>query len=68
VIQNGYRSDGPVYDAIAKGSSVRPCWASSACSPPSNPGHERRGQHVETSLVQSTFVYSYDGMRHPDPM
>ena len=68
VIQNGYRSDGPVYDAIAKGvfgaAMLGLIGVLAALESRATSG---RGQHVETSLVQSTFVYSYDGMRHPDP-
>jgi crotonobetainyl-CoA:carnitine CoA-transferase CaiB-like acyl-CoA transferase len=67
VIQNGYRDDGPIYDAIFKcsfGASMLAVIGVLAAL------HVREvtgeGQEVHTSLTQSNFVYSYDGIRAED--
>ncbi|HLY82261.1 MAG TPA: CoA transferase, partial [Acidimicrobiales bacterium] len=67
VIQNGYRSDGPIYDAVFKssfGASMLGVIGVLAAL------HAREvhgiGQHVHTSMVQGTAVYSYDGLRASD--
>ena len=67
VIQNGYRSDGPIYDAVFKssfGASMLGVIGVLAAL------HAREtlglGQQVHTSMVQGTAVYSYDGLRAPD--
>jgi crotonobetainyl-CoA:carnitine CoA-transferase CaiB-like acyl-CoA transferase len=64
VIQNGYRDDGPVYDAVPKcsfGASMLGLIGTLAAL------HARDrtgiGQRVETSLVQANFVYSYTGVQ-----
>jgi crotonobetainyl-CoA:carnitine CoA-transferase CaiB-like acyl-CoA transferase len=68
VIQNGYRSDGPIYDAIFKASFGSALLGTIGVL---TALHFRQshglGQQVSTSLVQGTAVYSYDGMRAADP-
>ena len=67
LIQNGYRSDGPIYDAVAKGIfGASMLGLIGVLAALEHRTVSLRGQHVETSLVQSTFVYSYGGLRHPD--
>jgi crotonobetainyl-CoA:carnitine CoA-transferase CaiB-like acyl-CoA transferase len=64
VIQNGYRTDGPIYDAIAKGgfgaAMLGLIGVLAALRARAVTG---AGQHVQTSLVQANSVYSYDGLR-----
>ena len=67
LIQNGYRSEGPIYDAIAKGTfGAVMLGLVGVLAALEHRGLSGQGQHVETSLVQSTFVYSYGGLRHAD--
>lgn len=67
VIQNGYR-DGPIYDAVFKGAfGSAMLGLIGVLAALHHRDRTGRGQHVETSLVQSLFVYSYDGLLHPDP-
>lgn len=68
MIQNGYRTEGPIYDAVPKssfGAAMLGLIGVLAAL------HAREvtgvGQHVSTSLLQGTAVYSYDGMRTGDP-
>jgi crotonobetainyl-CoA:carnitine CoA-transferase CaiB-like acyl-CoA transferase len=68
LIQNGYRSDGPIYDAVFKssfGAAMLGVIGVLAAL------HAREvhgvGQEVHTSMVQGTAVYSYSGLRAPDP-
>lgn len=67
-IQNGYRDRGPIYDAVFKcsfGASMLGLIATlSALEDRERSGI---GQRVGTTLVQSNFVYSYDGIRATDP-
>ena len=68
LIQNGYRDDGPIYDAIAKcsfGASMLGLIGTLAAL-------EARtqtgiGQQVRSSLVQANFVYSYGGIKGETP-
>lgn len=68
VIQNGYRDDGPIYDAIFKcsfgASMLGLIGVLSALHVRDLTGF---GQAVHTSLTQANFVYSYDGIRPEDP-
>lgn len=68
LIQNGYRREGPIFDAVPKssfGAAMLGLIGVLAAL------HAREvtgvGQHVSTSLLQGTTVYSYDGMRTADP-
>jgi len=66
-IQNGYR-DGPIFDAVAKGAfGSAMLGLVGVLAALRERDRSGRGQQVRTSLVQSLFVYSYDGLRHPDP-
>lgn len=67
VIQNGYRDDGPIYDAVFKcsyGASILGLIGILAALR----ARERvgAGQKVETTLAQANFVYSYSGIRASD--
>jgi len=68
VIQNGYRSDGPIYDAIFKcsyGASILGLiGVLSAVHLKDKTG---AGQKVESTMVQANFVYSYSGIKADDP-
>jgi crotonobetainyl-CoA:carnitine CoA-transferase CaiB-like acyl-CoA transferase len=63
-IQNGYRADGPIYDAIPKCSFgaafLALIGALAALEARQLTG---RGQAVESTLARSNFVYSYTGIR-----
>jgi len=61
---NGYRSDGRS-TTPSQGVFGAACWASSVLAALESRATSGRGQHVETSLVQSTFVYSYDACAIP---
>ena len=68
VIQNGYRNDGPIYDAVPKGVfGAAMLGLTGVLAALEHRSLTGVGTHVETSLVQSNFVYSYDGIRHDDP-
>lgn len=68
VIQNGYRDDGPIYDAIAKG-SFGAVMAGLIAVLAALRAREftGEGQRVASSLVQGNFVYSYGGIRGDSP-
>ncbi len=64
IIQNGYRDDGPIYDAVFKcsyGSALLGFIGILAAV------HAREktgaGQKVESTMAQANFVYSYGGIR-----
>ena len=68
VIQNGYRDDGPIYDAVFKcsfGSAILGLIGVLSAV------HAREktaaGQKVEATLLQANFVYSYGGIRFDNP-
>jgi crotonobetainyl-CoA:carnitine CoA-transferase CaiB-like acyl-CoA transferase len=68
VIQNGYRADGPIYDAVPKSSfGAAMLGLIGVLAALHARGVTGMGQHVSTSLLQGTAVYSYDGMRTEDP-
>jgi crotonobetainyl-CoA:carnitine CoA-transferase CaiB-like acyl-CoA transferase len=64
VIQNGYRDDGPIYDAIPKcsfGAAMLGLIGTfAALQARQSTG---RGQRVTSSLIQGNFVYSYGGIK-----
>ena len=68
VIQNGYRDDGPIYDAVFKcsfgASMLGVIGVLTALRAREVTGV---GQEVQTSLVQANFVYSYGGIQTEDP-
>jgi crotonobetainyl-CoA:carnitine CoA-transferase CaiB-like acyl-CoA transferase len=68
VIQNGYRADGPIYDAVPKGVfGAAMLGLTGVLVALEHRSVTGAGTHVETSLLQSNFVYSYNGIRHADP-
>ncbi len=68
VIQNGYREDGPIYDAVFKcsyGSAILGLIGVMAAV------HAKEktgaGQRVESTMAQANYVYSYGGIRFEKP-
>ena len=68
VIQNGYRDDGPIYDAVPKCSfGAAMLGLVGVLGALHLRDRSGIGQKVDTSLVRSNFVYSYDGIRGETP-
>jgi crotonobetainyl-CoA:carnitine CoA-transferase CaiB-like acyl-CoA transferase len=64
LIQNGYRDDGPIYDAIPKcsfGAAMLGLIGTFAALQARRTSG--RGQRVASSLIQGNFVYSYGGIK-----